>query len=103
MKVDQPALSDKALEKLQRDTFRYFLKETNPRNGLVPDNTRKGSHCSIAAVGLALAAYPVGAERGFITRAEAIKRTLTTLRFFWNSPQGRKRTRRATKGSTTIS
>jgi hypothetical protein len=76
------------LEKLQRDTFRYFLKETNPQNGLVPDNTREGAHCSIAAVGLALAAYTVGAERRYFSRSDAVERTLTTLRFFWNSPQG---------------
>jgi hypothetical protein len=80
--------SDKALVKLQRDTFGYFLKETNPRNGLVPDSTRKGAHCSIAAVGLGLASYIVGVERRYMTRAEAIKRTLVTLRFFWDSPQG---------------
>jgi len=41
---------------------------------------------SIAAVGLALAAYPVAVERGFIARAEAVERVLTTLRFFWTSP-----------------
>lgn len=43
---------------------------------------------SIAATGFALAAYPVGVERGFISRAAAVERTLTTLRFFSNSPQG---------------
>src|SRR5581483_819573 len=43
---------------------------------------------SIAATGLALAAYPVGVERRFMTREEAAERTLTTLRFFWNSLQG---------------
>ena len=32
-----------ALDKLQRDTLEYFLKETNPRNGLVPDSTLKGA------------------------------------------------------------
>ena len=80
--------SDGMLDKLQRDTFEYFLKETNPNNGLVPDSTRAGAHCSIAAVGLGLAAYTVGAERRYLSRAEAVKRTLTTLRFFLNSPQG---------------
>jgi hypothetical protein len=45
-------LSDDALVKLQRDTFGYFLHETNQSNGLVPDNTRIGSHSSIAAIGL---------------------------------------------------
>ena len=47
-----------------------------------------GAPCSIAPTGFALAAYPVGVERGFITRDDAISRTLTSLRFFWNSPQG---------------
>ncbi|MCA1593741.1 MAG: hypothetical protein LC754_14050 [Acidobacteria bacterium] len=79
-------MSDRALNKLQRDTFGYFLKETNPANGLVPDNTREDAPCSITAVGLALACYVVGVERGFITRAEAIRRTLTCLRFFRDSP-----------------
>src|SRR4030088_22278 len=80
--------SDRELEELQRVTFDYFLKEANPENGLVPDSTRQGSPCSIAATGFALASYPVGVERGFITRDEAITRTLLTLRFFWNSAQG---------------
>jgi hypothetical protein len=85
--MSYPGGGDRELDKLQRDTFGYFLKETNPQNGLVPDNTRKGAHCSIAAVGLALAAYTVGAERGYLSRAEAVSRTLTTLRFFRDSPQ----------------
>ncbi len=38
--------------------------------------------------GLALAAYPIGVERGFMTRAAAVECTLATLRFFWHSPQG---------------
>ena len=80
--MSRPATSGEALGKLQRDTFGYFLKETNLQNGLVPDNTRRDAHCSVAAVGLRLAAYRVGAERGFITRAEAVRRTLTTLRVF---------------------
>lgn len=76
------------LDQLQQATFGYFLHETNPANGLVPDSTRQGAPASLTAVGLGLAAYPVGVERGFISRDEAVKRTLTTLRFFWNSPQG---------------
>ena len=80
--------SDQDLESLQRLTFDYFLKEVNPENGLVPDSTREGSPCSIAPTGFALAAYPVGVERGFMARSEAVKRTLTTLRFFWTSPHG---------------
>jgi hypothetical protein len=76
------------LEILQRESFAYFMHETNPENGLVLDKTAPGWPASIAAVGLALAAYPVAVEHGFISRAAAVERVLTTLRFFWNSPQG---------------
>jgi hypothetical protein len=81
-------LDDAALDRLQRDTFEYFLVETNPRNGLVPDSTREGVPSSITAIGFGLAAYCLGAERGFITRGDAIARVLATLRFLWQSPQG---------------
>ena len=76
------------LGKLQHASFNYFLHETNPVNGLVIDKTEADWPASIAATGLALAVYPVGVERGFMPRAAAVERTLTTLRFFWNSPQG---------------
>jgi hypothetical protein len=76
------------LDALQRDAFRYFLNETNPANGLVVDKTQPGAPSSIAAIGFALAAYPVGVERSWMTRTEAAKRTLAVLRFFWTSPQG---------------
>jgi hypothetical protein len=79
---------DAELDKLQRETFGYFLHETNPANGLVIDKTAADWPASIAATGLALACYPVGVERGFMSRAAAVERTLATLRFFWNSPQG---------------
>ncbi len=79
---------DAELEKLQRETFDYFLYETNPANGLVIDKTAPDWPASIAATGLGLACYPVGVERGFMSRAAAVERTLVTLRFFWNSPQG---------------
>jgi hypothetical protein len=81
-------MNDAELESLQRDTFSYFLNETNLQNGLVLDKTAPDWPASIAATGLALAVYPVAIERGFITRAAAIDRVLATLRFFWNSPQG---------------
>jgi hypothetical protein len=81
-------LRPRFLDELQWESFSYFLHETNRRNGLVRDKTRGGWPASIAAVGMALAAYPVGVARGFLTRAEATRRALATLRFFWRSPQG---------------
>jgi len=85
--MSQAPMNEETLDKLQRYTFEYFLKESNHANGMVPDNTRQGAHASIAAIGFALTAYPIGVERGFVTRSEAIGRTLTTLRFFRDSEQ----------------
>jgi hypothetical protein len=86
--MDPTTLLPVTLDTLQRQTFGYFVHEVNPANGLIRDRTQPGAPASIAAVGLALAAYPVGVERGFFTRPEAAERTLVTLRFFWNSSQG---------------
>ncbi len=79
---------EERLDALQRHAFDYFLNETNPANGLVADKSQADSPSSIAAVGFALAAYPVGVERAWISRISAIDRTLAALRFFWNSAQG---------------
>lgn len=76
------------LDTVQRRTFDFFWQTTNPVNGLTPDRWPTRSFSSVAAVGFALTAYPIGAERGWITREQAIERTLTTLRFFWTAPQG---------------
>jgi hypothetical protein len=81
-------LRHRVLDQVQEESFSYFLHETNARNGLVRDKSRNDWPASIAAVGMALAADPVGVERGFLNRAQAVRRTLTTLRFFWRSPQG---------------
>ena len=76
------------LEIVQRAAFSYFLEYSNGANGLVADNSSRDAPCSIAAVGMALSCYIVGVERGWITRSEALARTLTTLRFFANAPMG---------------
>src|SRR5687767_15226133 len=81
--------ADASLPQLQRDTFRYFWRETNPENGLIADNTAAPDiPASIAGVGFALASYPVAVERSFVPRAKAVERTLATLRFFVNAPHG---------------
>ena len=65
-----------------------FWDTVNRKNGLVPDRWPTPCFSSIAAVGFALPAYAIGVERGWCSRAEARDLTLTTLRFFWNAPQG---------------
>ena len=76
------------MDRFQREAFGYFVKQFNPENGLVADTSRPGAPASIAVVGFALSCYPVGVERGWMTRADAVARTLVTLRFFGNSTQG---------------
>ncbi|HET8647438.1 MAG TPA: glucoamylase family protein, partial [Vicinamibacteria bacterium] len=79
-----PALFDD----IQARTFRYFWELGDPGTGLVPDRHPTPSASSIAAVGFALTAYPIGVERGYVTRAQAAARVLATLRFFDHAPQG---------------
>lgn len=73
---------------LERRTFDYFWRRANARNGLVPDRWPTPSFCSIAALGFALTAYPLGVERGFVSRTAARDRTLTTLRTLSGLPMG---------------
>jgi len=73
---------------LQERTFRFFWETANPANGLLPDRWPTPSFSSVASVGFGLTAYPIGVERGYITRQQARDRVLTTLRFFRDAPQG---------------
>jgi hypothetical protein len=79
---------DPVVNNLERRTFRYFWDTTDKNTGLAPDRYPSPSFASIAAVGFALTAYVIGAERGFVSRSQARLRTLRTLRFFANLPQG---------------
>ncbi len=76
------------LDELQRLAFTYFIDQADPATGLVADNSRRGSPCSIAAVGFALTAYPIGVERGWMARREALARSLAAARFFARGAQG---------------
>jgi hypothetical protein len=88
-KLRQPTAAESAaLDDLEERTFRYFWETTNPDNGLVPDRSPTPSFSSIAAVGFGLTAYGAGVERGYVTREQARARTLATLRFFRDAPQG---------------
>ncbi len=89
--VQKPVQFDQAkpyLDDLSERTFRFFWETANPANGLIPDRYPSPSFSSIAAVGFGLTAYPIGIERGYVTRADARGRVLTTLRFFHDAPQG---------------
>ena len=88
MKAVEPSFADRDLAKLESDTFKYFLHEVHPDTGLTADSTREGTPSSIAVVGFALTVYPIAVERRYLSRAQAVKRTLTKLRFFCYGPDG---------------
>lgn len=73
---------------LEKRTFRFFWERANPANGLIPDRWPTPSFASIAAIGFGMSALCIGAERGWITRADARDRILTTLHFMAALPQG---------------
>ena len=76
------------LDTLQKRTFEWFWDETDPATGLTAARAPSRPFSSIAGIGFALTAYGIGADRGWVTRAQAKERTLTTLRFMWKAPQG---------------
>ena len=82
-------ITDEALlDSLQASGFRFFWHQANPSNGLIRDRSTLTSPCSIASVGFGLSAICVGVDHGWVSRADARTRVLTTLQTFWNGPQG---------------
>ncbi|MDT5296677.1 MAG: hypothetical protein QOJ76_3557 [Acidobacteriota bacterium] len=92
--VYTPTREDEAfIEDLSHRAFLYFYEHADPRTGLVLDRARASgeahppghpSHdiASSAATGFGLTALCIGAGRDWISRDEARRRVLTTLRFF---------------------
>jgi hypothetical protein len=79
--------ADPFLDTVETRTFRWFWETTNPKNGLVPDRWPTKSFSSVAAIGFGLTAYPIGVERGYVSRADAVARVRTTLDFLFHAPQ----------------
>lgn len=76
------------LDTVELRTFQWFWDTTDPNTGLTPDRWPRKDFSSVAAIGFALTAYPIGAERGWVTRNAAAVRTLATLRYLYQLPQG---------------
>lgn len=81
-----PPVVDAASKK----AFQYFWDQSNPTTGLTKDrasNFRTDTYnvASLAATGYALAAYAIGAHRGWKDRATLQTRVQTTLTFLKNS------------------
>jgi hypothetical protein len=79
------------LEDLERRSFQYFWEQSDPQTGLVldrartdgsPHDERHRNIASIAATGFGLTALCIAAERGWISRDEALSRVRSSLQFF---------------------
>ena len=73
---------DPFLADLEDRTFRFFWDTANPKNGLIPDRypTPSFEH---RGGWFGLTAYPIGVERGYVTREDGPgSASLATLRFF---------------------
>ncbi|MBW7887665.1 MAG: Tat pathway signal protein [Bacteroidetes bacterium] len=80
--------TDGFLDSLQRRTFNFFWETTDAKTGLTPDRYPNITFSSTAAIGFALTSYGIGAERGYVTRAQAAQRVLSTLQFLLSVKQG---------------
>src|SRR5690606_34731484 len=61
---------------IEKRTFQFFWDTTDERNGMTPDRFPSRPFASVAAIGFALTAYPIGIENGWISRRQAVDRTL---------------------------
>lgn len=84
------------LDDLSQRAVRYFWEQSDSETGLTRDRgpNKKGGKennpeiSSIAATGYALAAYAIGAERGWLPRKEVVDRACTTLRTVLTKVEG---------------
>jgi hypothetical protein len=75
------------LDTLEVNTFHWFWDFQGRDSVLTPDREPSRTFSSVAAIGFALNAYAIGAERHWVPRAAAARRTLGTLEFLLHAPQ----------------
>ncbi len=69
------------LTSVQKATFRYFWDWGHPTSGLARERSTSGNVCTTGGTGFGLMAIMVGAERGFVSRSQAVRRTLKIVTF----------------------
>ncbi|WP_266362327.1 glucoamylase family protein [Tellurirhabdus rosea] len=73
------------LETVQKATFRYFWDFGHPVSGLAPERTATPNIVTTGGTGFGIMAIVVGAERGWVTRAEAAQRMQKIVGFLEKS------------------
>lgn len=88
---DTAYLKDRELlDRLQRDTFRYFWEHTYPESGLAYEDSRHADvHAAIGGTGFGVAATVAAVERGWVSRSDAVER-LSKVAFFLRDKTDRK-------------
>ncbi len=85
----RPMDDGQLMTSVQEATFRYFWDHAHPISGLAFERGRTGKRpdirhrpaCTSGGTGFGLMALAVGAERGFVSRADAARRTVTIVTF----------------------
>lgn len=80
------AEDDRFLNDVQERAFWFMWDACDPATGLTRDRTSQ-KFSSVAAVGFALGALPIGVERGWVTREEGQKRAEVILSALARSPR----------------
>lgn len=77
-----PRISDDALLTLiQKQTFKYFWDFGHPVSGLARERNTSGDVCTSGGTGFGVMAMVVAAERGFVSRQQAVERLLKMVTF----------------------
>ncbi len=77
----QPMTDEQLLTSVQEAAFRYFWDHAHPVSGLAREALRSADVCTSGGTGFGLMALMVGADRGFVTRAQAADRVLKIVTF----------------------
>lgn len=83
-----PLTPDALLADTLHRSFNYFWQTTEAARGLAPDFWPDPAPASIAAMGFAFSAVPIGVERGWVPRSTAAQRVRGWLEFLRDAPQG---------------
>lgn len=91
------AIDERLFDDLEHRAVNFFWERSNPENGFTRDRSINSDQpgdpgvASCAAVGFALVAYPIGVQRKWLERTQALERTRITLRHLntdWPSSHG---------------
>ncbi len=81
-----PVVSDdELLDKVQRQTFRYFWDLAHPISGLARERNSSGDVVTSGGSGFGIMAIPVAISRDFISRAEGLARMQKIVAFLKNT------------------